>query len=210
MERSAGVLVVKFDNEEPRILGLKIYGSYDLPKGKIEEGESTLEAALREAAEEAGLTDISFDWGREAIRVMNNGRRKKECTLFLGTTTQEPKIKANPETGKFEHHGIRWLTFDEAASMLHAYLRPAVKWARQKMAGQITEARQKSSAKVLASYRTDLDLALSWGRLNNMISSAGSIKKDDTGYSAQVNLVIPKDDFEYQMKDRFGYFIRIV
>ncbi len=136
MERSAGIVVIKFVDDEPKVLCLKSYSSYDLPKGKLKEDESTLEAALREAAEEAGITDPDFRWGRDAVQVTNLGRRKKQVTMFVAETRQEAKISQNPETGRYEHHGFRWMSFDEAIASVHPYLSPAVKWAKERIAAE--------------------------------------------------------------------------
>ena len=131
MEKGAGIILVRFIDGEPHILGLRIYGSYDLPKGRVEEGESVLDAAVRETQEEAGVTDVRFPWGHDTVKLNNRG--KKEVTLFLGITDQEPKISKNPQTGEYEHQGIKWLTLAQAESKLHPYLRPAAAWVRQRL-----------------------------------------------------------------------------
>lgn len=133
MDRSAGIILVKMMQGIPHILGLRVYKSYDLPKGKIEEGESELEAALRETAEEAGIADIKFEWGYDTVKLMSGGKKKKQVTLFIASTQQDATIRKNPETGRIEHHGSKWLSFDEAERMLHTYLRPAVTWARERV-----------------------------------------------------------------------------
>ena len=133
MDRSAGIVIIRYFKDEPKILCLKAYSSYDLPKEHIEEDESTLEAALRETTEEAGITDIEFMWGRDAVQVTNTGRRKKQVTMFVAVTAQDAHLRKNPETGRYEHHAIKWMTFDEAESSVHPYLRPAVSWARKKL-----------------------------------------------------------------------------
>lgn len=133
MDRSAGIVVIRYFKDVPKVLCLKAYSSYDLPKGHIEQDESVLEAAHREAAEEAGITQVDFRWGRDAVQVTNTGRRKKQVTMFVAETRQEAHLSPNPETGKVEHHAIRWMTFDEAEVSVHPYLKPAVKWARGKV-----------------------------------------------------------------------------
>jgi len=47
-------------NPKGDYLLIKRYGFWDLPKGKIEPGESREEAALREVNEETGLTDLTI------------------------------------------------------------------------------------------------------------------------------------------------------
>ncbi len=51
MEAAGGVV----HDEQHRFLFIKRFGMWDLPKGKVEEGESFAEAALREVNEETGI-----------------------------------------------------------------------------------------------------------------------------------------------------------
>ena len=46
-----------------RLLVLRAYKNWDFPKGLIEPGETELDAAKRETAEETGLTDLDFPFG---------------------------------------------------------------------------------------------------------------------------------------------------
>lgn len=46
-------------NSEGKILVIKRKGKWDLPKGRIEEGESTEIAAAREATEETGISNLN-------------------------------------------------------------------------------------------------------------------------------------------------------
>ncbi|MGD0712427.1 MAG: NUDIX domain-containing protein [Bacteroidales bacterium] len=54
---AAGGLVKKPNDQ---ILFIFRYGKWDLPKGKMEEGESVSETALREVAEETGVTGLKI------------------------------------------------------------------------------------------------------------------------------------------------------
>lgn len=119
----AGIVVVKKFEDEYKVLGLRLFGKYDLPKGKIEDGEGAMEAAIRETEEEASITDLQFKWGEVAYQ-------SGPITLYLAETTQDGAVKRNPETGIFEHHGVKWLTWEEAESTLYTYLRGAATWAR--------------------------------------------------------------------------------
>ena len=61
MEFSAGGIVYKRDAQEEKfVLILNSYGQWTFPKGHIEKGESPEQAALREVAEEIGLTDLKI------------------------------------------------------------------------------------------------------------------------------------------------------
>lgn len=142
MRKSAGIVVVRYfdDEAEPRVLCLKIYSSYDLPKGHVEDDESTIETALRETAEEAGITELDFKWGYVAAQVTNDkSRRKKQVTMFVASTEQDAKLVKNPKTKKYEHHAIAWMTFDEAIKSVHPYLSPIISWAKEKVLSGVIE-----------------------------------------------------------------------
>ncbi len=129
-EKGAGFLLLKRNAPEVLVLCLRIYSSFDLPKGKIEDGESELEAAVRETYEETNVKDIDMPYGNANVVLANSGKNKKLVVLFVGTTDEEPVIKKNPETNVYEHHGYAWLTLNEAEVKLHDYLRPAIGWLR--------------------------------------------------------------------------------
>jgi bis(5'-nucleosidyl)-tetraphosphatase len=122
--KRAGVVIIKNTSAGPKLLGLRFYGSFDLPKGGVEPFENIFAAAIREAEEESGITDLDFKWGMVTIQVRN-------VTLFIAKTEQEPVIRRNPETGVYEHHGAQWLTLDQASKKLHPYLRSIVSWVRE-------------------------------------------------------------------------------
>ena len=58
-ETSAGVVVFRdAGREREYLLLLSAHGPWEFPKGKLEPGETALQAALRELHEEAGLTGV--------------------------------------------------------------------------------------------------------------------------------------------------------
>src|SRR5512139_2004862 len=61
---SAGVIVVRQQAPGWVVLVLRAYRNWDFPKGMVEPGETPLDAALREAAEEAAINDLVFRWGK--------------------------------------------------------------------------------------------------------------------------------------------------
>lgn len=127
---SAGFVVVKEFDTELRVLGLRRFSRYDLPKGHVESGEDLLTTAIRETAEEASVTDLNMQWGNESFEIKTP---RKNIILFLAKTEQDGEIARNPETGKWEHHGTKWMTFDEALSADFGFLGPAIKWAHNKI-----------------------------------------------------------------------------
>jgi 8-oxo-dGTP pyrophosphatase MutT (NUDIX family) len=97
IEAAGGVV----NNETGEILFIKRLGRWDLPKGKMEKGESREESAVREIEEETGLSNV------ELVRFINttyhvyierNGDKVLKCTHwfemnFNGEDTSKPQIE---------------------------------------------------------------------------------------------------------------------
>jgi 8-oxo-dGTP pyrophosphatase MutT (NUDIX family) len=116
-ERSAGVVVFHTDDGVTKYLLLKNDKSkYDLPKGNIEPGESELKAAVREAKEETGLTDIKLVDGfsdKVIYFYLRPGGIKvhKSVQYYLGYTSNiDVRISD-------EHKGFSWVTLEEALKL---------------------------------------------------------------------------------------------
>ena len=119
---SAGIVVIRRFDDSFKVLCLKKKKKFDITKGLIEPGESPINAAIRETAEEAGITDLNFEWGSEPIAYGKG-------YAYIASTKQDPIILPNPETGILEHTGYQWLTFEEALESLPEYLLPAIHYA---------------------------------------------------------------------------------
>jgi len=130
--RSAGFIIVRPAGDGYRVLGLKVWGKFDIPKGKLDDNESDFEAAIRECEEEASISVTSTDmkWGHDSFTAM---RPHKHVVIYLAETDQEPKIKPNPETGIYEHDSCEWLTWNQMLSGSYPYLKSAIEWARDKV-----------------------------------------------------------------------------
>src|SRR5271169_4372768 len=127
---SAGVVVVHGVQEQAQVLLLRAYKNWDFPKGMVEPGEAPLDAALREVREETTLENLAFDWGTNFLETgpYNNG---KYARYYLASSMQtEVSLPINPEIGRPEHHEARWVSFDEALSMVAPRLTPVVRWAQ--------------------------------------------------------------------------------
>jgi len=122
-EKSAGIIVFrKHPQEGVQYLVLYHRGSYwNFPKGKMEAGESEMETALRETAEEAGLTNLKLiDGFRQQTEFFFKENRagqseliKKDYVLYLAQAPMgvEPKISK-------EHNGYAWLDLKNAGKLL--------------------------------------------------------------------------------------------
>jgi 8-oxo-dGTP pyrophosphatase MutT (NUDIX family) len=130
---SAGVVVVRAVQSEWQLLLLRAYTHWDFPKGLVEAGEDARVAAIREAREEANLTDLEFKWGDEYIDT-GPYRANKVARYFLASTRTEPIVlPINPEISRPEHHEGRWASFADARQLVSARLDPVLDWAEKKL-----------------------------------------------------------------------------
>ena len=126
---SAGAVIVRPTDTGPRLLLLRAYNYWDFPKGEVELGETPLEAAHREVAEETGIVQLQHPWG-ELYRETAPYGKGKVARYYLAITTQTSIIlPINPELGRPEHHEFRWATPEEAAELLSDRLQPILDWA---------------------------------------------------------------------------------
>ncbi|WP_449401298.1 NUDIX hydrolase [Chryseobacterium wanjuense] len=97
IEAAGGVV----NNPDGEILFIKRLGKWDLPKGKMEKGESREESAVREIEEETGLKEVElvrFINTTYHIYVERNGDKVLKCTHwfemnFNGEDTSKPQIE---------------------------------------------------------------------------------------------------------------------
>jgi 8-oxo-dGTP pyrophosphatase MutT (NUDIX family) len=113
IEAAGGVV----NNPDGDILFIRRLGKWDLPKGKMEKGESREESAVREIEEETGLSDVElvrFINTTFHIYVERNGDKVLKCTHwfemnFSGEDTSKPQIEegitevAWKNTSQIEH-----------------------------------------------------------------------------------------------------------
>jgi len=127
---SCGVVVVRRADGGWLTTLLRAYRNWDFPKGRLEDGETSLEAALREVREETGIDDLEFRWG-ERYRDTGPYSRGKVARYYIAATQNENIVMGpSPETGKPEHHEARWMSFDEAYDVSSPRVREIIRWAR--------------------------------------------------------------------------------
>ena len=126
----AGIIVLKQFPTGFKVLGLfdQRKGKFDLPKGRIDNGESTLQAALRETREECGISQLNFIWGKKPITVSH-------LTFFVAETKEEPLVMRNPHTDILEHLFAEWMDWGELELEIIDYLIPVLKKARMIVEG---------------------------------------------------------------------------
>jgi len=131
VEKSAGAIIF-YRNGEGEIEYLLIQSSrgtqnYGFPKGLIEKGEGLVEAALREAAEESGLKNLTlvrefketaryfykakFDY--QFKRGFKPGDTVMKFVTYFLVESKDKKVKLS-----FEHEAYEWLAFGEAVDKL--------------------------------------------------------------------------------------------
>ncbi|MCW3161560.1 NUDIX domain-containing protein [Chryseobacterium oryctis] len=97
IEAAGGIV----SNSNGEVLFIKRLGKWDLPKGKMEKGESREESAVREIEEETGLKDVElvkFINTTYHIYTERNGDKILKCTHwfemnFDGEDTSKPQIE---------------------------------------------------------------------------------------------------------------------
>lgn len=95
-------------------VGAPLHGEWFYVAGGVEEGETAIEAMLREIDEETGMVpEILYSSG-ETEQFYNSSRNAIEFVpLFVGFVPAGTQVKLNDE-----HSAHRWLGKDEASALL--------------------------------------------------------------------------------------------
>jgi len=112
-QKSAGIVLFRNASNKNEFLLLNYpQGHWDFVKGKVEQGETPHETALRETKEETSISDIEFiDGFEESVEYdfrFENEDIHKKVTFFLAKTN-EKKISLS-----HEHNDFVWLEYDDA------------------------------------------------------------------------------------------------
>ena len=128
--RAAGAVVFRRSDRGIRLLVLRAYKNWDFPKGRIEPGETELDAARREVEEETGLAKLDYPFGEEFKETLPYSGNKVARYYLAETDAEKIELPVSPELGRPEHHEYRWVSFDEAEDLLPPRLAPILDWAR--------------------------------------------------------------------------------
>lgn len=121
-EISAGIIVYRMTKDGPKFLLLYHGGSYwNFPKGHIEREEKSLEAALRETFEEAGLKpdDLKIrnrfkDY--EKYHFYKGKNKIFKVVIFYLAESRTKNVKISEE-----HGGYGWFLYRDARRILKTY-----------------------------------------------------------------------------------------
>ncbi len=113
---AAGGIVVRPGPRGPEVLVVHRprYDDWSLPKGKVDPGESLLEAAVREVAEETGL---AVEIGERAGEVRYRDRHgRSKAVVYWHMTPRPPSRITRPPDDEVDR--VCWLGVDEALERL--------------------------------------------------------------------------------------------
>lgn len=104
-------------DERGHLLAIRRLGRWDLPKGKVDEGESVEEAAVREVMEECGLRDV--ERGAHLCATWHTYVRKGERHLKRTDWYRMRASSRQPLTAQVEEDitEVRWLAPAEVEAM---------------------------------------------------------------------------------------------
>lgn len=118
-EKSAGAVVYYCDADQKHLYYLVIQssgGHWDFPKGKIEEGETLRQTAIREVKEETGLEITLHDEFEQRYSYFFRGRDgitvNKEVTMYIARAHSRDVVLSH------EHIYFKWLSKKEAVEQL--------------------------------------------------------------------------------------------
>ena len=114
MELSAGaVLYTVINNEVNYLLLLDFHNNWGFPKGHLEQGETIVQASLREIKEEVGIDAVlDTNFKEELIYTMPNGI-EKHSIYYIGRYADQNPIKQLEEV-----QDIKILPYEQAINLV--------------------------------------------------------------------------------------------
>ena len=96
-------------NSKGELLFIVRHGTWDLPKGKIERGESRSDAALREVKEECGLKEVELlDMVNRTYHIyLEKGQEVLKVSYWYEMYSEDRILKGQEEEGISEVHWLK-------------------------------------------------------------------------------------------------------
>jgi 8-oxo-dGTP pyrophosphatase MutT (NUDIX family) len=137
---SAGIVIIRYEEDKPLILLMRSYQYWDFPKGGVEENENKLNAAMREVKEESGIDNLVFKWGKSFHQTEPYGKNNKVVSYFIAETDEKKVVMGvNEELGRPEHDEYRWVTFNEARELAGNRIKRVLRWAEERMNYEVAQ-----------------------------------------------------------------------
>jgi predicted NUDIX family NTP pyrophosphohydrolase len=125
VKQAAGLIIYRRKGNQLEVLLVHPSGNYNrhapwsIPKGLPDEGESLIDAAIRETHEEAGISGITADQ-LTPLGHIDYTRSKKRVHAFAVAAASDVEPKPNC----WEIERVEFLPLDEALRRLHPDQRP--------------------------------------------------------------------------------------
>lgn len=119
---SAGIIIFRRVEGELKFLFLyRSRGTWDFPRGRMEEGERSWQTAFREVREETGLRRSELVMHPnfkvyEKFPYMSEGKRIFKVVIFYLAETTQSRVRISSE-----HEGYGWFSYPEARKALSRY-----------------------------------------------------------------------------------------
>jgi len=128
MKHSAGLVVIQ-DNKLLLVhpTNSPLWGTYSIPKGGIDKGEESLDAAIRETFEETGITIKKKDIYRSLDGVINYTNEKGKITKRVYYFVAFPSKEINKKDFKPQLEEVDWVGFlskNESQRKIFARFKP--------------------------------------------------------------------------------------
>lgn len=131
---SAGIVVVRKENNNYKFLMLRSGNYWDFPKGRSDSGENLIDTALRETEEEASISEneLKFNWGKIHRRTEAYKKGTKVAVYFVAETNKKKIVlPVSEELGRPEHDEYKWLTYNEAKKIVIERIEKILDWANE-------------------------------------------------------------------------------
>lgn len=132
---SSGYLVFRLGRPMQFLL-MQHANRWDLPKGRLDPGETAIQAALRELREETGIkpselwTDSNFLYRQQYTVNESKNAKLKELTIYLGW------LRADREIQPTEHIGFSWVDWSPPHSIQAQTIDPLLSEVERYLANQ--------------------------------------------------------------------------